>query len=247
MSFASDLSAIRCAREQFTQAAGDDDEKLHVQTTGASLTELYESLRNASQNAEENLRNIHAEDDAWFAGRIPEEETVALEVDCFGNHVFGERSRARKFDRLVRSINPALSAVEYSDGGISLGEGKSFWVHPRGLHFVVGGLDSLPSSADGMVNLYLYNTTPADQPNPYRYHVYAHSGGVEINDRRESWVCPYERTPECLLKIRLPREKIVDGEVEVFLRADQMGVLDDWFADGGFIAALERVIVTIRK
>lgn len=221
-----------------------------IQPTPELITELERAAADSGaffQNAEENLRHIHAEDDAWFAGRIPEEETVALEVDCFGNHVFGERSRARQFDRLVRSMDPALSAVEYSDGGISFGEGKSFWVHPRGLHFVVGGLDSLPSSADGMVNLYLYNTTPADQPNPYRYHVYAHSGGVEIYDRRESWVCPYERTPECLLKIRLPREKIVDGEVEVFLRADQMGVLDDWFADGGFIAALERVIVTIRK
>ena len=31
-----------------------------VQTTGASLTELYESLRNASQNAEENLQLAHA-------------------------------------------------------------------------------------------------------------------------------------------------------------------------------------------
>ncbi len=199
------------------------------------------------EHAEENLRRIHAEDDAWFAAQIPEGELVALEVDCFGNHVFGERSRARKFDRQVRSIDPALSAVEYSDGGISLGGGKSFWVHPRGLHFNVAGLDHLPPSGDGMVNLYLYNTTPKENAKPYRYHVYAHSSGKEIFDRKESWICPYERTPDCLLKLEIPRDRIAGGEIEVFLRADQMGVLDDWFADGGFIAALERVIVTVRK
>ena len=120
-------------------------------------------------------------------------------------------------------------------------------MHPRGLHFNVAGLNHLPASENGMVNLYLYNTTPKENAQPYRYHVYAHSGGMEIFDRKESWICPYERTTDCLLKLGIPRNRIVGGEIEVFLRADQMGVLDDWFADGGFIAALERVIVTIRK
>lgn len=60
LSFASDLGAIRRAQSQISHTTGDDEEMLHVQTTGASLTELYESLRNASQNAEENLQLAHA-------------------------------------------------------------------------------------------------------------------------------------------------------------------------------------------
>ena len=63
LSFSADLSTIRRARElEQTQAksSDNDDDFLHVQTTGASLTELYESLRNASQNSEENLQLAHA-------------------------------------------------------------------------------------------------------------------------------------------------------------------------------------------
>ena len=60
LSFASDLGAIRRAQSQISHTTGGDEEMLHVQTTGASLTELYESLRNASQNAEENLQLAHA-------------------------------------------------------------------------------------------------------------------------------------------------------------------------------------------
>ena len=221
-----------------------------IQPSPETIAEIEKAAAESArffEHAEENLREIHARDDQWFAARIPAGEQVALEVDCFGNHVFGERSRAREFDRPVRSIDPELSAAEYSDGGISLGGGKSFWVHPRGLHFIVSGLDRLPPAKDGMVNVYLYNTTPPENAEPYRYHVYVHSDGKEIFDRREPWVCPYERTPDCLLKLRVPREKIVNGEIEVFLRVMQMGVLDDWFADGGYIAALERVIVTVEK
>ena len=48
------------------------------------------------------------------------------------------------------------------------------------------------------------------------------------------------------MKLTIPQNRIVGGEVEIFLRASQMGVLDDWFADGGFIAALERILVTIK-
>lgn len=220
-----------------------------IQPSPEAIAEIERAAAESAdffEHAEENLRRIHEKDDAWFASRIPEGERIALDVDCFGNHVFGERSRARKFDRLVRSINPALSAIEYSDGGISLGGGKSFWVHPRGLHFVVAGLDHLPPTEDGMVNFYLYNTTPKENANPYRYHVYAHSNGEEIFNRTDPWICPYERTSESLLKLTIPQNRIVGGEVEIFLRASQMGVLDDWFADGGFIAALERILVTIK-
>lgn len=60
LSFAQDLAAAKQLRSQASAVDDTDDEELHVQTTGASLTELYESLRNASQNAEENLQLAHA-------------------------------------------------------------------------------------------------------------------------------------------------------------------------------------------
>lgn len=60
LSFANDLAAAKQLQYQLHQSVDDDDEELHIQTTGASLTELYESLRNASQNAEESLQLMHA-------------------------------------------------------------------------------------------------------------------------------------------------------------------------------------------
>ncbi len=58
-SFVRELAFIQetNAREQ---AADKQREKIHVLTTGAGLTTLYESLRNASENAEENLQLAHA-------------------------------------------------------------------------------------------------------------------------------------------------------------------------------------------
>lgn len=60
LSLASDLNTIKLAKDTVKSSSTDDDDFLHIQTTGASLTELYESLRNASQNAEENLQLAHA-------------------------------------------------------------------------------------------------------------------------------------------------------------------------------------------
>ncbi len=200
-----------------------------------------------SGNASEELARVHREDDLWFRQQIPEEETVVLEVDCFGNHVFGERSRALPFDRVVRCANPALSAKEYADGGISLGRGKSFWVHPRTLHFVVAGLDSLGLSEGEAVIFRLYNTTPASEVDCSRYQVWVESDGEKILTLEQPWTCPRERSRDAILEFSIPVENIRSGAVEIFLNADQMGVLDDWFADGGFIAALERIIVSVRN
>lgn len=60
LSFADELDAINYQSAQKALSNNRDDDIVHVQTTGASLTELYESLRNASQNAEENLLLMHA-------------------------------------------------------------------------------------------------------------------------------------------------------------------------------------------
>lgn len=59
-SFSRDLTSCRQVSLMRLHMGSYDDEKIHVQTTGAVLTELYESLRNASQNAEENIQLVHA-------------------------------------------------------------------------------------------------------------------------------------------------------------------------------------------
>ncbi len=58
-SFAAELAAVRFAREK-REKTEVGAETLHVSSAGAALSELYETLRNASENAEENLLLIHA-------------------------------------------------------------------------------------------------------------------------------------------------------------------------------------------
>jgi hypothetical protein len=57
--FAHELRLVHDAQDR-ERADSEMQEKLHVQTTGAGLTYLYESLRNASENAEENLLLMRA-------------------------------------------------------------------------------------------------------------------------------------------------------------------------------------------
>jgi hypothetical protein len=57
--FAHELRLVRDAQNRDLDN-NEMQEKLHVQTTGAGLTYLYESLRNASENAEENLLLMRA-------------------------------------------------------------------------------------------------------------------------------------------------------------------------------------------
>ena len=64
LAFANELSSIQFADQQQKLIHDSDkdgeEDTLHVQETGAALTELYESIRNASQNAQENLLLMHA-------------------------------------------------------------------------------------------------------------------------------------------------------------------------------------------
>lgn len=73
LAFSNELSVISYNNAQQAVANNRDDDIIHIQTTGASLTELYESLRNASQNAEENLLLMHAIErflERYFSGLI---------------------------------------------------------------------------------------------------------------------------------------------------------------------------------
>ncbi|MCL2280588.1 hypothetical protein FWC31_01745 [Candidatus Saccharibacteria bacterium] len=57
--FTRELQLVRDAQSR-EQIDNETREKLHIQTTGASLTYLYESLRNASENNGENLLLMQA-------------------------------------------------------------------------------------------------------------------------------------------------------------------------------------------
>ncbi len=196
-------------------------------------------------DAPAQLAKAHAALDDWAAKQVRSGEKVLLEVDCFGNHLYGERSRALRFDRLVRRANDKLDAREYCDGGISLGEGCSFWVHPRGMHGQITGLDSVPAPKDGVFHIYLFSRTMPDAAQDHRYIVSAMSAGKNIELNLPSWHCPRELSPEAVCRFDVPASAIVDGTLGFALRADQRGVLDDWYRDRGFIAALERVAVTV--
>ena len=205
-------------------------------------------------NGEKSLREIHARDDAFFRSVIPANEKLLLDVDCFGNALFGERSRAQPFDRVVFAANDRLVAREYSDGGISYGKGRSFWVHPRGFHFNFEGLDSLDLPKDAKLRVRL--CTVAEPDEPLSYYVSAKSGwknvfGVFGRDERNPqppcvWTCPKERTAEGLFTFDFtPADICEEGWLSVHLRTKQKQVLDDWFADRGFIARVERVLLTV--
>ena len=190
-----------------------------------------------------------AEVDAFFKSVVPEDERLLLDVDCFGNCPFGERSRAKSFDRVVFAANDKVRAVEYADGGISLGRGRAFWVHPRNLPFQVEGLDTLGLDENAVVRVRL--CTVADEGERLSYRVSAKSGWKSFfGDAKAGqgpvvWDCPKERTADGLFTFDVPLKDLTDGTLSVGLRTNQKQVLDDWFADGGFIARLERVVVSV--
>ena len=179
---------------------------------------------------------------------VPRDEKLLLDVDCFGNAVFGERSRALPFDRCVYAANGKVTAKEYSDGGISHGSGKSFWVHPRGLGFQIEGLDTLGLDPDATLRVRL--CTVADEGEHLSYKVKVRSGWKKIMGHADEgqeevvWNCPKERSADGLFTFDVSLRDVTDGVLSVMLRTNQKQVLDDWYADGGFVARLERIIVT---
>ena len=225
----------------------------------AALERAAAEWKSFSDNASVNLAKTHAEDDAFFKSVVPKGEKLLLDVDCFGNAVFGERSRARPFDRCVFAANDKVTAKEYSDGGISYGKGRSFWVHPRGLTLQVEGLDTLGLKPTDTVRIRLSTVAEADEP--LSYLITAKSGwnkilgsfvspadlgnAASIPGEKIVWNPPKERTADGLMVLDVPVSRIQDGTVSIGLRTNQKQILDDWFADGGFIARLERIVVTV--
>ena len=89
--------------------------------------------------------------------------------------------------------------------------------------------------------------TPEIETNLFRYNIAVKdTGGEDIFKSPIIWTCPKEASPEAIFKITLPVSDFPDGAVNVHISAAQRGVLDNWYRDGGFIAAVERVAVSCR-
>ena len=140
---------------------------------------------------------------------------------------------------MVRSANEKLSVL-VRGSGISVGNGKSFWIHPHALRISVNGLDTLTGTT---VNFYLADAVPRWTPGSFRYRIQIKSGDAAVLPT-VSWSCPRGDEENKLQKFSVPREKIVNGSVEITLASEQVAVPDDWFADNCFPALLERLVIT---
>ena len=196
-------------------------------------------FRAFADHADAELQRIHSKDDARFAAQIPSNETTVHEIDCFGNYPFGELVSATPYDRVVRSANEKLSVL-VRGSGISVGNGKSFWIHPHALRISVNGLDTLTGTT---VNFYLADAVPRWTPGSFRYRIQIKSGDAAVLPT-VSWSCPRGDEENKLQKFSVPREKIVNGSVEITIASEQVAVPDDWFADNCFPALLERLVIT---
>lgn len=85
--FSRDLAMSNHQQISEKESSPDDEAEIHVQTAGASLTELYESIRNASQYNEGSLQLTHAilrfiEPYFW--------SDAASKIDNYGNYLVNE-------------------------------------------------------------------------------------------------------------------------------------------------------------
>ena len=247
-------------RRTWFRFGGLDAKEIQPDAAGvAALERAAAEWRAFSDGAGDALKKIHAADDAFFRAAVPADETLLLDVDCFGNCPFGEKSRARPLDRVVFAANDSVRALEYSDGGISLGKGKSYWVHPRGLTVQVEGLDTLGLKPTDTVRIRLCDVAEPSERLSYKLTVKSGWNKIIGNFVSPSdlglvatvpsandvvWNPPAARTADGMLTFDVPVAKIQDGTVSIGLRTNQKQVLDDWYADGGFIARLERILVT---
>ena len=93
------------------------------------------------------------------------------------------------------------------------------------------------------MNFYLANAVPRWTPGSFRYRIQIKSGDAAVLPT-VSWSCPRGDEENKLQKFSVPREKIVNGSVEITLASEQVAVPDDWFADNCFPALLERLVIT---
>jgi hypothetical protein len=154
---------------------------------------------------------------------------ILLEVLCGGNLPLGTRSRAAASDRIFPP-HAKLDARESSDGVISYGPGRSFWYHPRGLHTKIRAPGFPPGSRKFSVLLNSFDPVGLDAA----YHVH-------VGDRKLGhWRLPRSPFDEAAwFSFELSDHDFgPDGIAHLGFSTDQVQVLERWWQDRGFIAAL---------
>lgn len=151
-----------------------------------------------------------------------------LEVLCGGNLPLGTRSRSAGVDR-VSLAHSGADAKEFSDGAIAFGPGRSFWYHPRSLTFKMCVAE--PDQQNGL-NVLLNSFDPLGLNASYRVGVEGRDLGI--------WKLPASAfDDQAWFPVELKKEDFSrEGHAAISLSANQVGVLDDWWKDRGFIAAL---------
>lgn len=215
----------------------------------AALEAAAAEYANAVANGPAVLAKEHALQDAWYASLVPEGEEVVLDVDCFGNKLYGQRSRAEKFDRVVRRANDAVIARELADGGASFGPGRACWLNPQFLTTEVSGLDTLGLRPGDKIVVRITSWVAEDPWQVRTYQVRVRSGGRVLDatsgENGVLWSVDGTRSKDNVLALELPASDIKDGKMDLVLISHRPTFLEDWYLSGGFMASVDRVVVSV--
>ena len=215
----------------------------------AALEAAAAEYAKAVANGPAVLAKEHALQDAWYASLVPEGEEVVLDVDCFGNKLYGQRSRAEKFDRVVRRVNDTVIARELADGGASFGPGRACWLNPQFLTTEVSGLDTLGLRPGDKIVVRITSWVAEDPWQVRTYQVRVRSGGRVLDatsgENGVLWSVDGTRSKDNVLALELPASDIKDGKMDLVLISHRPTFLEDWYLSGGFMASVDRVVVSV--
>jgi hypothetical protein len=205
------------------------------------LNAVYIAEADMQSRLVEPLAGIHAEQDRWIRAQIPADETLVYDIDCFGNATTQEKSRAFTLDRTVVEHPHGTVAKEYADGGIAFAPGQSYWCHPRGLHVEIENLQYYRENKIPFT-VYLQCVSPKNQD--WSYEVTFKSGFKSLDRHQTTWDVPKAASEHSLCSFAFDPEELDHDDLTIVIRAKQIPVLNDWFEDGGYIAALQRLVIT---
>lgn len=206
-----------------------DDVEVLLERSGAMLP------RDAERVAAERADALA---EAGWRHKALRGKSKVLSVQCGAALPFGTRSRAVAWDR-AQAHQPGASAAEHADGVISFGPGRSFWYHPRGLHFRIDGLaKGAQPRADERWTVLLHSFDPLKLDAAYRVSVgpaKRDAGRWRLPDVAEDAAAYYS--------LEVTAEDFDSrGRLAFELRSDQTALLR-WWDERGFIAALHALWV----
>lgn len=149
-------------------------------------------------------------------------------MHCGARRELGTRSRSAEDDMAV-AHEPGVTACEFSDGVISFGPAKTFWYHPRTLHFRVDGL----AQDRDRWTLLLHSFDHLQLGARYRVSIGKDHRPVGTWDVPADWAAAAAFYP-----VELTRADFTaTGRLIVHIESDQSPLVH-WWKEGGFVAAL---------